>query len=757
MPPPSSSPTPGLGLTSTSVQQQQHHHHHHHQPSGDSTTTTSNGRPTLPSLKPLPAPPTLAFSAKNSSKGTATKAPAGPPPVPPSPSQLDAALALESMTTLAFQPPPTPPHSHSNITNGNSMVFKRSLPPLAEYSTASIPVEDADLMRISYGLYQAQVNMNAAHLALRDAEGKFEEAVARDPSFYTRSHLCYEVFTSLLTCPSSNIPASPPPTDIVPHGDYDYTSFASAFEHFFPGHGARGMVRPPCVAPTLIYSPSPPPPADENLHPPPQPPPHHSNSPSSSSNRQLHSTTSVDDSYFSINPRPVYHSSSSSSQLKPSPSLEPLPSPGLTTEAAKVSAATVLAGAFRRDRVAELASVVEGSGGAGRTRAWKKKVGLAKGGDDDDVKGDRPDVGLGVEMDLDEHDDDDASGEDDDALSSSRRGTNARKRRRPSPPRPKLAASDEEMDAEGERDGEGEDELDGSYSSDEEMGGSGSVGGGEAGEEIASRPSSSRGQGGRFSYALPPSHSHPPVNSNTGTTQRRPSTGTSSSTPRPSKRPKAAERAEDLEMGKKRRQPRAIAYDERSVFVTNERSSFLLVQTKEVPDLSERCCVELFLVPSASTKDLPLTRCLDGRERYGPQHREENMTLSCEYIFSTHSGQQWRVTFTPTSNTIVTPIAPTSIPAGHAYTFVHFYPDSMVVSDRFPVGSLGWWRLQACVGAAKHRGMPGDGAWTARYDEQPKDRRPARIVEHFARCRYRQLADDPLGKFARAVLHSSGG
>ena len=43
--------------------------------------------------------------------------------------------------------------------------------------------------------------------------------------------------------------------------------------------------------------------------------------------------------------------------------------------------------------------------------------------------------------------------------------------------------------------------------------------------------------------------------------------------------------------------------------------------------------------------------------------------------------------------------------------------------------------------------MPGNGYWTARFDANPKDRRPARIVQHFANCRsehYPYLATDSL-------------
>lgn len=133
-----------------------------------------------------------------------------------------------------------------------------------------------------------------------------------------------------------------------------------------------------------------------------------------------------------------------------------------------------------------------------------------------------------------------------------------------------------------------------------------------------------------------------------------------------------------------------------------------------MPELSERCCLEVFL-KNASPADLK---------------------LNTEHTFATDDDEEWTVRFTSTGVT-ATPRSLNGAATSTApeLSFAHFPPGSMTFSENLPVGSLAWWRIQACTGPSKHRGMPGNGDWTARFDANPKDRRPARIVHHFADCR----------------------
>lgn len=137
-----------------------------------------------------------------------------------------------------------------------------------------------------------------------------------------------------------------------------------------------------------------------------------------------------------------------------------------------------------------------------------------------------------------------------------------------------------------------------------------------------------------------------------------------------------------------------------------------MTQTRELPELSERCCLEIFL-QNGSPDDL---------------------TLGSEHTFTTDDDEEWILIFT--SSGVIAAARSTGTPAPDAnLTFAHFLP-GMTFSDRFPVESLAWWRIQACSGSSKHRGMPSKGDWTARFDASPKGRRPARIVHHFAACRF---------------------
>lgn len=256
--------------------------------------------------------------------------------------------------------------------------------------------------------------------------------------------------------------------------------------------------------------------------------------------------------------------------------------------------------------------------------------------------------------------------------------------------------------------------------------------------------------------------------------------GGGTGTPRGSKRAngggsKTGSGADDGDSGSKgkaRRQPRSMEFDPRASYPLNHDHHFLLVQTKpSQPELSDRCCTELFLATNLCSPTAPLARVLSGMDKaYTPSHYAEDIRLASSYTFTSATGTSWIVSYLPrgSGGPTVTAASPTPtstliIGPPTTNTFVHLPPGSFVVNESpaSPIGSLPWWRVQACVGATKHRGMPGpEGAWTARYDKDPRDRRPARILEHFAKCRWRQGegegagagGGDAIGRLARAVL-----
>lgn len=163
--------------------------------------------------------------------------------------------------------------------------------------------------------------------------------------------------------------------------------------------------------------------------------------------------------------------------------------------------------------------------------------------------------------------------------------------------------------------------------------------------------------------------------------------------------------------------------------------------------MNENAVTELYLDPNTPF-DLPLYRAV-----FGGESSLAFSSDSSEYTFLSDNGSTWKVTCSPSFGTVIVPTSPVAAPSNATtpiYTFIHFTPQTFVLSPS-PVGSLAWWRVQACE--VKHDTFPGEGYWTARYDAVVGSRRPARIIAHFASCRHRRAEGDSfvMSKFARAV------
>ncbi|KAK4055002.1 hypothetical protein OIO90_003343 [Microbotryomycetes sp. JL221] len=216
------------------------------------------------------------------------------------------------------------------------------------------------------------------------------------------------------------------------------------------------------------------------------------------------------------------------------------------------------------------------------------------------------------------------------------------------------------------------------------------------------------------------------------------------------------------------RSTRSLAYDENAVFLKNEQHVFVLhTQTRYKPEITEQDVVELDLDPDSTCHDpsSALWRAVHDDEPYTAETLIEDCEREAEYGFvSTRSGvtTRWIVKFSvdattdedsPQPRTEIKPSHPPLQPpsVNPTYTFVHFAPGTIVVNPTYPIGSSKWWRVQECD--VKHEHCPGDGSWTARWDEEGEERRPSRVVQHYASCTLRKNQGDffALGKLARAV------
>lgn len=204
-----------------------------------------------------------------------------------------------------------------------------------------------------------------------------------------------------------------------------------------------------------------------------------------------------------------------------------------------------------------------------------------------------------------------------------------------------------------------------------------------------------------------------------------------------------------------RRQPRPLEFDAEAVYEQNENHEFHLVLLKEPAEIHERNLSNLTLMPSSSNSAAPLEVAVRDNTQYGKQEMDFDISLKSVYHFVDNNRREWLLSFTQTGPTVA---LATKRPPAHSpelkYSFVHFNPKSMVVAPGCPTGSVAWWRVQACHGSSRHRGMPGVfGDWTARYDAESGERRPARVVQHHANCKMSQSKDCPVGELARLVLH----
>ncbi|ORY84664.1 hypothetical protein BCR35DRAFT_324738 [Leucosporidium creatinivorum] len=212
------------------------------------------------------------------------------------------------------------------------------------------------------------------------------------------------------------------------------------------------------------------------------------------------------------------------------------------------------------------------------------------------------------------------------------------------------------------------------------------------------------------------------------------------------------------------RAARTIAYDENAVFLKNDQHVFVVhTQTRTKTEITEADVLEIDL-DSSTPSTSALHRAIHEGQPYGDQTLLEECTNNTSYAFtSTRAGatNHWLVSFSldpsapPTSPRPLTTIAPRlpqpNLPADAIFTFVHFVPGTIVVSPTYPMGASKWWRVQECPG--RHENCPGDGSWTARWDEEGEERRPSRVVQHYASCSMRRVDGDSfaLGKLARAV------
>ncbi|KDE04691.1 hypothetical protein MVLG_04914 [Microbotryum lychnidis-dioicae p1A1 Lamole] len=216
------------------------------------------------------------------------------------------------------------------------------------------------------------------------------------------------------------------------------------------------------------------------------------------------------------------------------------------------------------------------------------------------------------------------------------------------------------------------------------------------------------------------------------------------------------------------RTTRSVQYDENAVFSTNSVDVFIVhTQTRSKSEVTEQDVLELELdsEPGANAVRSTLYRTVHSRLQYTYEMLEQDCEHRTSYHFvSSRAGAitKWIVSYDFRNPKVeegqrqprvrIEPIEPLShLPSNSILTFVHFPRDSMVVDPTHPIGSSAWWRVQACEG--RHEHCPGTGAWTARWDEEGSERRPSRIVQHYAACTLHKDEGDffCLGKFARAI------
>lgn len=217
--------------------------------------------------------------------------------------------------------------------------------------------------------------------------------------------------------------------------------------------------------------------------------------------------------------------------------------------------------------------------------------------------------------------------------------------------------------------------------------------------------------------------------------------------------------------GKGMRRSREFAIDDGQEYKTNEEDLFVIhfgIPAKgKKTAVTERTCVQIELDESTPAN-----------ERTGVLWRERGTSIEEDgeeggsYVFvpklasdGNRPSGRWRVVYSPSLGVLVDSLDPP--PPGSSYvprtTFIHFLPHSIVIYPAQPIGSTEWWRVQVCVG--KHPKSPDKGDWSARFDkrESSADRRPVRVVQHFATCTNRVGEEGGLTGLAKAVIAATRG
>ncbi|BGP37982.1 hypothetical protein JCM10450v2_001916 [Rhodotorula kratochvilovae] len=205
----------------------------------------------------------------------------------------------------------------------------------------------------------------------------------------------------------------------------------------------------------------------------------------------------------------------------------------------------------------------------------------------------------------------------------------------------------------------------------------------------------------------------------------------------------------------KKRAVRRPIKDDASVIVVKNSEHVFAVHVQGTGKSDESSLTRLYLDNSSLDPLSPL-----GRAVVGEAYTAASFALDCElnsvYTLYTATRAQWTVSFTLSGPSIF-PAVPVSHELQPPTTFLHFLPGDLVVVPSFPLGSREFWRLQQC--RSSHAGYPGDGAWTARYDDEAgggEKRRPARIFTHFAKCCPADNADGEWSLMKLARLMKSG-
>lgn len=232
--------------------------------------------------------------------------------------------------------------------------------------------------------------------------------------------------------------------------------------------------------------------------------------------------------------------------------------------------------------------------------------------------------------------------------------------------------------------------------------------------------------------------------------------------PLPSEKPER-EKAGGRYPGKGMRRSREFAMDDGKEYRTNEDDLFVIhfgIPAKgKKTAVTEKTCVQIELDPLT-----PVAERTGILWREGGTSIEDDGEEGASYVFvpkvssdGTRPSGRWRVVYSPSLGTLVESLD--SPPSGYVprTTFIHFLPQSIVIFPAQPIGSTEWWRVQVCVG--KHSKSPDKGDWSARFDkrESSSDRRPVRVVQHFASCTNRAGEEGGLTGLARAVIAATKG